>query len=199
MKSGNTELLKLVEEAARCGDLEKVRRLVAVADALEEHAGTRRPPPPPAAGAAATASLRGARRPQLLAGMLFGYFGYNALATAHAYRTASAEAKAALIESSGEGSEVTLRLRSLSVSAEVLRGTGEGEMKDGKSAVVPPTRHVFVLPHVYLSDALFGRSVWVLTCRKRIGAQGGTQTEWTSKSGAGTMVDISTTEPKSAE
>ena len=173
-----------------------MRKLVAVADALDEQKGILRRP-----AAAAVPQQLGAvaasRRAQLF-GLTFGYVAYNSLATLHAYRVAGAEASAALAEGSGDAAEVTLHMRSLRSRAEVRRGgEASGLGGDASSSQEQPARGVFVLPHVYLTDLLFGRSSWMLTCRKRGDAQGGgTQTEWASRSGSGTSIDFSSSGPR---
>jgi hypothetical protein len=194
MSKDTAGLLKLVEEAAREGDLEKVRKLIAVADVLEEQAtGNRRPITTTAVAtpsAQPTAVSRPASRRLPLFGIALGYATYNALATAHAYRVASAEADAVLAKGGADLAEVTLHMRSLGTTAEVQYAeTGKATEEQsgdggGTSMASTPARQVFVLPHVYISDALFGRSSWFLTCKKRMSA-GGTTTEYSSRSDTG--------------
>ena len=213
-KADTASLLKLVEEAAREGDLEKVRKLIAVADVIEEQAGRRPmataaavPSVQPVATATPSASARSRRLPLL--GIAMGYAAYNSLATAHAYRIASAEADAALAKSGSDSAEVTLKMRSLSTTAEVRiaeskDGTNDKSTNSDDTSISAaskssaPTRQQFVLPHVYVSDAVLGRSSWFLTCKKRVSA-GGTQTEYSSKSESGApgiSIDIGSSEPR---
>ena len=105
-------------------------------------------------------------RPRLLS-LFAGYAGWNLAASMYGYRVVGNEAAARLAESGGaeEAVVVQLHLTSWQIGAELstLRDDGLG----GEAAT--PRRRVRVLPHLYLTDALFGRSRWCLTCRKANG------------------------------
>ena len=164
-------LLKQVEEAARAGNLEHVRKLVAVADALDEvKAGHPQSSPPTAP------SVRG--RWRTIGTPLITYLGYNLVATAHAYHAASTEAGRMVAEGC-ENAEVVLRMRSLSPRAAVTRRDLDGE---GQAQVAD---RAFVLPHVYISDVL-GRSEWTLTCHKTV-RSGSVHTSFSSSSGTNSV------------
>lgn len=90
-----------------------------------------------------------------LLGALVGYFGWNAVASAVTYYALGTEAKRAQKEAEGGAVERVLHVKSFAFSAD-LRG--------GKAS-----RSVWILPHVYATDAFYGRSEWDLTCRKRDG------------------------------
>jgi hypothetical protein len=135
-----------VEEAARRGDMHEVKRLLAEADA---------------------ATLP--RAPPIGRQLLYGGIAYvlwNIAASAYDYRIARLAAVDVLASGSGSA-EVALRLRSFQLTGELSsKAEGEGERQ---------ARTVRVFPHIYLSDAIFGRSEWVLKCRKLHG-----HTEWSS-------------------
>ena len=84
------------------------------------------------------------------------YLGWNLLATSYDYRVVSTRA-VALHAESGEA-DVELRLRSFSHTAELVSGGASG-----KSVTK------YVLPHVYPTDAWFGRTKWTLHCKKEQG------------------------------
>lgn len=181
-----TNLPRCIQDAARAGDLDKVRRLVAVADALAEQKGAHGYLQPQNHGATLPARrVSMPFRSRLMAAAL-GYLGYNLMATAYAYRITSLEANTILAQGA-DTAEATIHMRGLSPSAEMRQGATASEEF---SSAQPRARRVFVLPYVYVSDMLFGRSSWVLTCRKTRGALGGTSSEWSSKSGPGLHVDM---------
>ena len=153
-------------------------------------------------------------RPKILP-LFAGYAAWNLAATAYDYRVVGNEAVAQLAKTDGLG-EVTVSLH-LSTGAlhadlsssvrefaaagpEVNLSIAEGdEDADAEGADASPRRRVRVMPHLYLSDLIFGRSRWKLTCRKANGrtayftgpADGADSTEgssrfdtqWSSRSG----------------
>ena len=142
-----------------------MRRLVAVADALEEHEAKKVP--------ALTPSLRFhapslAKRPQwgwrtILGRGAIAYFSWNAFAISNSYRVAAAEASTLLTDDC-QTVEVVLHMRSCSATAEVSRRSCASE-EDGEALQEQPSVKRHVLPQLYLSDPL-GRSGWMLTCCK---------------------------------
>jgi hypothetical protein len=149
-------ILQRIEAAAREGDLEQVRAILREADRHERvHATSSFP------------------RPRLLPAVL-AYAAWNTAASAYDYRVVGRAAEAELVEASARGQDevrVSLSLRSCSTRATLSTYTS-GPRMDEDDAVSTEERRdtrVRTLPHIYLSDCIFGLSRWTLTCRKAHG------------------------------
>ena len=164
---GRPILHQRIEAAARRDDIDEVRRL------LKEH------------DMAAAAISRRSGPPSIASQAFFSvavYCGWNFLASAYDYRVAGSEAAGLLAEGS-EFAEVTMKLKSFSLSAEVsTRGRASShpfwDNMPAQDALTrgddhTDTHRVRVFPHIFLSDFVFGRSRWLLKCRKEAG-----RTEW---------------------
>ena len=148
-----------MEAAARAGDMEAVREL------LREHDLAR--------GSSFGGSSHGAddepgsaSRSSPILYSIMAYFGLSAMASAYDYRVVSAEASAVAPDHGGS-CMVKLHLKSWSF-------VGQLESTDTSGGKVKPPVRVAVLPHLSLTDVLYGaRSRWCLVCTKRPG-----QTQW---------------------
>ena len=183
-------LSQRIEAAAREGDVDKVRAILKEHDAHSTFQGS-------------TSSA--SARPRLLPWVL-AYFGWNAVASAYDYRLLGTEAAACLGETNGLGTvQSSMHLRSFSFSAEMssrhgpllYNEEGSEDANDGEnvgendggndrenrgysSLEKPARKRVRTIPHIYLTDLVWGRSEWTLNCRK-----GGGQTAWFTGSGDG--------------
>ena len=139
-----------IEMAARDGDMAEVRRLLAEADSAVLPRG-------PSIGQMAFTGF-------------VAYSLWNFTASAYDYSVTSAEAKS-IMEGGASGAEVNMHLKSFRLKGEVRSKAIGSEEEERK--------YVWVIPHFYVTVAIFGRTSWVLTCRKRDG-----NTEWSTNSGA---------------
>lgn len=131
-----------IEQAARDGDIDKVRHILREAES----------PKPAAPG----------RRRVLSA--LLGYGVYNLLAAVNDYRIVGQKATQAIKAHGGEV-EVTLHMKSFSTRAQVSVRTPADDFADGETS---QPEHIRVIPHLYVGD-IFGRSHWTLHCHKHGG------------------------------
>ena len=151
-----------IEAAAREGNIDEVRRL------LREHDSAAASLSPPSVG-----------RQLFLA--VAAYSFWNFAASAYDYRVAGAEANRLLSDLPEQSVEVEVqvRLKSFSLSAEMTsrRVPEDLSVHPFSESNDSDVQRVRMLPHMFLSDFVFGRSRWVLVCRKRSG-----RTEWATKS-----------------
>ena len=165
-------LSQRIEAAAREGNVDQVRAILREHDAHQSFRSS---------------SSTQFSRPSAVA-ILLGYSAWNFMASAYDYRILGREAAAQLEQAGGGQVTVQLHLKSfafsseLSVAHEDADGAGSASDDDEQQgfinssldapmpvpAPVPvvPRRRVRTIPHVYITDALFGRSQWVLNCRK---------------------------------
>ena len=132
-----------IEEAAREGDIDKVRRILAEAD-----------------GAASYNAPSRSSQANGMA-MVLAYALSNLIATAYDYHITSKRASEQLRQT-GEA-DVTLKLQSFSFVADLEVGGASSE----------PSSSVLVVPHIYVTDLVFGRTKWMLHCSKGAG-----HTQW---------------------
>ena len=119
-------------------------------------------------------------RPRALT-LVLGYAGWNAAASAYDHRVVGKEA-AAQLAADGNSGEVNVRLhrQSFQMTAELSSSRGGDGIFMERSVnsqfdQPKPRKRVWVLPHLFVTDAFFGRSSWVLTCSKANG-----HTKWHS-------------------
>ena len=152
-------LSQRIEQAAREGNVDKVRSILKEHDAHSTFQG----------------STSSNVRPRLLP-WIMAYFGWNAAASAYDYRLLGNESAACLAETNGLGQvHATMHLRSFAFSAEMTSRHGADDADDDEnddengaylSRGEPPRKRVRCIPHVYLTDLVWGRSEWTLHCRK---------------------------------
>ena len=202
---GRPIILQRIEQAAREGDLDKVRQILREHDA---HASV-------SSAHTNVAGLPGSR-PSILT-IILAYAAWNALATWYDYRVVSNEADEQM-KTAGPAEDVSVRLHcksfrtraELSTQKRSVPTDDEEEdppwLRGAEDAAAADRKRVLVFPHLYVTDIIFGRSSWRLTCRKRNGhtmwftgpdedefdgrggggnAGGGTRWEWSSSSSIG--------------